>query len=94
MRLQHFAERNILRSGGRSHPIGDELKQRGIVRMLSSAWAKALLMHSTYVHGRLFLDQAQRENALRTPMTLFQRRFGQDVVPDMVAGIVPGLVAR
>ena len=75
-------------------PDKPSLRARGIVRMLSSAWAKALLMHSTYVHGRLFLDQAQRENALRTPMTLFQRRFGQDVVPDMVAGIVPGLVAR
>ena len=44
MRLQHLADRNILRSGGRSHPIDDELEQRGLVRMLQLAASTARKM--------------------------------------------------
>ena len=75
-------------------PDKPSLRARALVGVLSPARAKALLSHSAYVSARLFLDQAQRENALRTPMTLFQRRFGPSVVAEMVARLVPALVSR
>jgi hypothetical protein len=75
-----------------SDPEKPSLRAKATTLMLSKKRARALLMHNYYVSARLFEQQAHRERAMQTPLALFQKRFGRDVVPPEVALLVPNLL--
>lgn len=73
-------------------PDKPSIKAKATTLMLSKKRARAVLMHSYYVSARLFERQDHRERVLRTPLALFQKRFGNTVVPEEVAQLVPALM--
>ncbi len=75
-----------------SDPDKPSLRAKATTLMLSKKRARSLLMHNYYVSARLFEQQTHRERAMQTPLTLFQKRFGRDVVPPQVARLVPDLM--
>ncbi len=74
-----------------SDPYAPSLRAKGVTLMLSRARATGLLKQLHYVSARLYEQPTHRENALRTPINLFVRRFGPDVVPDNIKASVAGL---
>lgn len=66
-------------------PETPSLRARAMVRLISRPKATAMLKHATYISARLFKEVRHRENSLLTPVNLFVRRFGYDVVPDEAA---------
>ena len=75
-----------------SDPINPSLRAKGVTMMMSRTRAVAILRHLFYISARLYEQQTHRENALRTPVNLFVRRFGPDIVPDEIKASVPGLI--
>lgn len=75
-----------------SDPEKPTLRAKAAALMMSKSRARSHLMYSYYISARLFERQEHRENALRTPLGLFQRRFGPSVVPAPVAELVPNLL--
>lgn len=74
-----------------SDPYAPSLRAKGVTLMLSRARAKGVLQHIHYVSARLYERQDHRENALRTPVNLFVRRFGREVITDEIKATYPGL---
>ena len=74
-----------------SDPYTPSLRAKGVTLMLSRARARGVLQHLHYVSARLYQNQEHRENALRTPVNLFVRRFGRDVATDEIKATYPGL---
>lgn len=63
-----------------------------VAEAASEARARGILMAIYYVNARLFRYEDHRENAMRSCIALFTRRFGKAIVPDEVAAAVPGLM--
>ena len=74
-----------------SDPYTPSLRAKGVTLVLSRARARSILKHLHYVSARLYQTQEHRENALRTPVNLFVRRFGRDVATDEIKATYPGL---
>ena len=75
-----------------SDPERPSLRAKGVTLMLGRARAVAILQHIHYVSARLYEQPEHRENAIRTPVNLFVRRFGPDIVPDNIRNDVSGLI--
>ena len=74
-----------------SDPEKPSIRAKTVTLLLSRPKASAILKHLYYVSARLFMLEEHRENSLRTPINLFVRRFGRDVVPDEIKQSVPRL---
>jgi len=75
-----------------SDPEKPTLSAKATAFLMSKTRARSHLMFAYYISARLFEKQEHRENILRTPLELFQRRYGRSVVPDPVAELVPKLL--
>ncbi|MCK7615523.1 winged helix-turn-helix domain-containing protein [Roseibium sediminicola] len=64
-----------------------KIAQQALVNM-SPAQAKGMLMLTHYVYGRLLQDPEHRANAYRTPVSLFTRQFGPNIIPDEVRQVL------
>jgi hypothetical protein len=64
-----------------------KIAQQALVNM-SPAQAKGMLMLTHYVYGRLLKDPEHRANAYRTPVSLFTRQFGPNIIPDEVRQVL------
>lgn len=74
-------------------PINPSLRAKAVALMLPRSKAVGLLKSTNYLSARLFVHEKHRENVLRTPVNLFVRRFGRDIVPDEVRATAPGLLS-
>lgn len=74
-----------------SDPHAPSMRAKGVTFMLSRPRAKAILQQLHYISARLYQNPEHRENALRTPVNLFVRRFGRDVINDEIKATYPGL---
>ncbi|WP_339762072.1 helix-turn-helix domain-containing protein [uncultured Hoeflea sp.] len=70
-----------------------KIAQQALVNM-TPAQARGMLMLTHYVYGRLLQNPEHRANAYRTPVSLFSRQFGPDIVPDEVKRVLEGCEAR
>jgi len=70
-------------------PVSPSLRAKAMTLLLKRDQATAMLRQATYLSARLFENPRHRENALLTPVNLFVRRFGPDVVPDEAAIHLP-----
>ncbi|WP_353474930.1 winged helix-turn-helix domain-containing protein [Salipiger sp. H15] len=75
-------------------PDSPSLRGRIAAMAMSRRMALACLLHTHYVSARLFSEQEHRDNVIRNQLALVCRRFGQDAVPQEIAGNYPGLVAH
>lgn len=76
-----------------SNPCKPSLRAKSVCLMIPKKKAQAFLKNFYYVSARLFKIEEHRENSIRTPYTLFTKRFGPSVVPAEVAAAVPRLAA-
>ena len=74
-----------------SNPFKPSLRAKAVCLTIPKKKAQAFLKHFCYVSARLFRIEEHRENSIRTPYTLFTKRFGPSVVPAEVAAAVPRL---
>ncbi len=74
-----------------SDPHAPSMRAKGVTLMLSRPRAKAILQQLHYISARLYQNQEHRENSLRTPVNLFVRRFGREVITDEIKATYPGL---
>jgi DNA-binding winged helix-turn-helix (wHTH) protein len=77
-----------------SDPVSPSLRARGVALVLSRPRAVAVLKHLHYVSARLYEQPEHSENTLRTPINLFVRRFGSDVVPNEIKASISGLFEK
>jgi DNA-binding winged helix-turn-helix (wHTH) protein len=66
-----------------------KIAQQALVNM-PPAQAKGMLMLTHYVYGRLLQNPVHRANAYRTPVSLFTRQFGPNIIPDEVRQVLQG----
>jgi DNA-binding winged helix-turn-helix (wHTH) protein len=66
-----------------------KIAQQALVNM-SPAQAKGMLMLTHYVYGRLLQNPEHRANAYRTPVSLFSKQFGPNIIPDEVKQALQG----
>ncbi|WP_424983862.1 winged helix-turn-helix domain-containing protein [Maritalea sp. S77] len=60
-----------------------KIAQQALVNM-SPAQANGMLMLMHYVYGRLFKNPTHAANAYATPVSLFSRQFGTEIVPEEI----------
>ena len=68
------------------------LQSRALSFLLRRERARAMLMHKYYTSARLFRDPEHGLNAMRSLTRVLTARFGQEVVPDEVRAVFPGLM--
>lgn len=64
-----------------------KIAQQALVNM-SPAQAKGMLMLTHYVYARLLQDPGHRANAYRTPVSLFSKQFGPNIIPVEVTRVL------
>lgn len=75
-----------------SDPEAPSLRAKASAMMLSRGRAKALLEYFCYISTRLFEQEVHRENSIRLPVILLQKRFGSSIIPEALAPLVPRLI--
>ena len=66
-----------------------KIAQQALVNM-PPAQAKSMVMFIHYVYARLLQDPEHRANAYRTPVSLFTRQFGPNIIPAEVTQMLHG----
>ena len=66
-----------------------KIAQQALVNM-PPAQAKGMVMFIHYVYGRLLQNPEHRANAYRTPVSLFTKQFGPNIIPVEVTQLLHG----
>lgn len=66
-----------------------KIAQQALVNM-PPAQARGMLMLMHYVYGRLLQNPAHRANAYKTPVSLFTKQFGPNIIPEEVRQVLRG----
>jgi hypothetical protein len=74
-----------------TNPDRPSLRAKAATMMLSKKRARAILDHMFYICGRLYSHEIHRENMMRTPIMLFKRRFGNDILTEEMTKAMPNL---
>ncbi|MBD8876199.1 winged helix-turn-helix domain-containing protein [Roseibium polysiphoniae] len=64
-----------------------KIAQQALVNM-PPAQARGMVMLMHYVYGRLLQNRKHRANAYRTPVSLFSKQFGPNIIPDEVRQVL------